>query len=44
MSDRRVESLARVICEYSLRVQPGQLIQALVEAVAVPRCGSSRGS
>ena len=36
MSDRRVESLARVICEYSLRVEPGQLMLIEAPALAEP--------
>ena len=36
MSDRRVESLARVICEYSLRVEPGQLMLIETPALAEP--------
>jgi len=36
VSDRRVESLARVICEYSLRVEPGQLMLIEAPALAEP--------
>ena len=36
MSDRRVESLARVICEYSLRVEAGQLMLIEAPALAEP--------
>ena len=36
MTDRRVESLARVICEYSLRVEPGQLMLIEAPALAEP--------
>ena len=36
MSDRRVESLARVICEYSLQVEPGQLMLIEAPALAEP--------
>jgi len=36
VSDRRVESLARVICEYSLRVEAGQLMLIEAPALAEP--------
>jgi aminopeptidase len=36
VSDRRLESLARVICEYSLRVEPGQLMLIEAPALAEP--------
>ena len=36
MSDRRVESLARVVCEYSLRVEAGQLMLIEAPALAEP--------
>ena len=36
MSDRRVENLARVICEYSLQVKPGQLMLIQSPALAEP--------
>jgi len=36
VSDRRVESLARVICEYSLQVEPGQLMLIEAPALAEP--------
>jgi len=36
VTDRRVESLARVICEYSLRVEPGQLMLIEAPALAEP--------
>jgi aminopeptidase len=36
VSDRRVESLARVVCEYSLRVEPGQLMLIEAPALAEP--------
>jgi aminopeptidase len=36
VSDRRLESLARVICEYSLQVEPGQLMLIETPALAEP--------